>query len=40
MHNTSDVDVYFQVPFEGAISTKIFLLEMSFIKFSSALANS
>ena len=39
MHDTSDIDVPFQVPFEGAVSTEIFSSGMSFIEFRSTLAD-
>jgi len=39
MHNTSGVNVPFQVPFEGAVSTEIFSSGMSFIEFRSTLAD-
>jgi hypothetical protein len=39
MHIALDIDVPFQVPFEGAVSTKIFSSRMSFIEFHSTLAD-
>ena len=39
MHNASDIDVPFQVPFEGAVSTEIFSSGTSFIEFCSMLAD-
>jgi hypothetical protein len=39
MHDTSDLDVPFQVPFEGAVSTEIFSSGMSFIEFRSTVAD-
>ena len=39
MHNSSDIDVPFQVPFEGAVSTEIFSSRTSFIEFHSTLAD-
>ena len=39
MHDTSDIDVPFQVPFEGAVSTEIFSSGTSFIEFHSTLAD-
>ena len=39
MHDTSDIDISFQVPFENPVSTKIFSSGMSFIEFCSTLAD-
>ena len=39
MHIASDIDVPFQVPFEGAVSTEIFSSGTSFIEFRSTLAD-
>ena len=39
MQNTSDVDVPFQVPFEGAVLMEIFSSGTSFIEFHSTLAD-
>jgi hypothetical protein len=38
-HFASDIDVPFQVPFEGAVSTEIFSSGMSWIEFRSTLAD-
>ena len=39
MHIASDIDVPFQVPFEGAVSTENFSSGTSFIEFRSTLAD-
>ena len=39
MHIASDIDVPFQVPFEGAVSTEIFSSGTPFIEFRSTLAD-